>query len=84
MSTNRRPMSREGERGMALILVLIIGAMLLMMGGLALSLFQSSSTGATRHVQAEQGLQAAEQGIDQTIGRLQDNLAYNTSGTTPL
>ncbi len=82
MNSNRTAPSRDGEEGMALILVLIIGSMLLVMGGLSLTLFQSSSTGATRHIQAEQGLQTAEQGIDQTIGRLQDNLAYNTSGTS--
>lgn len=74
-----RPRVHDGERGMALVLVLIIGVMLLGMGGLALSLFLSSSTGATRHVQAEQGLQTAEQGIDQTIGHLQDDLDYATS-----
>ncbi len=88
MSIRRRSLGRgpDGERGAGLVIVLAIGAALLAMGALAVSLFQSSSTGATRHVRGEQALHAAEQGIDQAIGRLQDSaaLSYNTSTPSAL
>lgn len=76
---------RERQRGAGLVLVLVIGAALLAMGALALLLFQSAATGSNRHVKGEQAIHLAEQGIDQTIGRLQESaaLSYNTNVQFP-
>ncbi len=70
---------RDSERGAGLILVVIIGAMLMGMSVLALSLFQSSNTRSSRHVAYEQAVHVAEQGLDETIARLQYNPNYNTA-----
>lgn len=83
MTRNLLPRCRRDEGGMALLIVVGVAMVLMLMGIAAMTMADGALTSSTSHVNFERSLHLAEEGIDQALGRLQNNDKYHTVPCVP-
>ena len=71
------------ERGMSMVLVIGISAVLLAGSILATTLVNRAVGGSTVHLSYEQALHLAEEGVDQVLARVQADETYSTGHLVP-
>ena len=80
-STKERPTSREGERGAALVITILLATLLLAAGGALILTSSLTGTNAVDSTAEMQAYYAAEAGVSQVLSVLRGNVESNPAGT---
>ena len=79
-----KPFDPQDERGIGMVYAIGIAAILFSLSATAFSLAVRSAASSSAHDKFETALHLAEQGIDQSLARIQKNESYATLGSDSL
>ncbi|MEW6581900.1 MAG: hypothetical protein AB1416_03985 [Actinomycetota bacterium] len=83
MRRPRIPARLRDQSGLGVVLVLGVGLLVIGMGLVANRMFDGAITSSSGHVRYEQALHLAENGIDQTLARVQKDRTYANAPALP-
>lgn len=80
----RTPDGRDGERGFAMVTVILFGVVLTAVALMAVNQADTAISRSSGHLSFEQEVHLAETGIDQALARIQQQEDWGTVDTVPL